>query len=704
MSLSSKTHTRQTVRSSLERSIAVGLSLACVTLIVIGIVQYRTMLAMIDTAHWVSHTNEVLAEIKTSMFDLQAAESAARGFALTGETEDLNKFKASLADTYQHERYLRSLTRDNPRQQQRLVFFEQLLNQRFARLNDVIEARRTAGIQAAVGITASSATREIISSINSVDRELENEERVLLEQRTEAARASALHALQIVVLGTVSGLLMVGIAGLIIHRHMLARRRVEREALHEKHLLTVLMDNSPASIFFKDLQSRFTRVNKATARWFGVNDPAEVIGKTDADFFSPEHAQKALADEQQILRTGRGMTSEEERETWRDRPDTWVWTSKLPLYDADGNLCGTFGVSRDITPRKLSERALEEANANLTRWVGELESRDRESVLLTEMNELLQTCMSEEEAQSLVSNFARDLFPQKSGALCLIKSSRNLVETVAHWGDIPSSETLFAPDQCWALRRGRLHAVAPNDVTPTCAHVRSDFTGAYMCVPMMAHGEALGMLHLSSQAAGSSDEDLKLRSLAATFAERVGLALANLRLREALRAQSIRDPLTGLFNRRYMEESLERELRRAERNNKPVAAIMIDLDHFKRFNDTFGHDAGDTLLHEFGGLLRARTRKEDIACRYGGEEFLLILPEAAIEDAYRRAEELREGVKHLDLGPARKAASVTASMGIALFPDHAQNANALLRAADSALYEAKSSGRDRVVLGNEIYA
>lgn len=691
------------MRRTLERSVAAGLSLACVTLIVIGIVQYRTTLALVDSAHWVTHTDEVLAEINTTISAMEKAETNARGFALTGQTSYIAALKDGIADVYLHDRHLRSLTSDNPRQQQRLAIFERLFAQRVALLNELVDARRTHGIDAAAQVTASVAAHEFVASITTVGQELENEELLLLQQRREAARATASRALIVIVVGTFAGLLLVAVAGITIHRGFLRRHEAEREALHEKHLLTALMDNIPDCIFFKDLESRFTRVNKACARGFGLRDPSEAVGKTDADFFGQEHAARTLADEQEILRSGRGFIGKEEQETWPDRPDTWSWTSKLPLYDVNGQLAGTFGVARDLTPRKRSEQALEEANSKLTVWVDELEARDRESVLLTEMSELLQTCLNEEEAQSVVSQFARNLFPGYSGALCLIKSSRNLVETVVAWGDTAPCDGIFQPEQCWALRRGRLHHVGPDHVAPNCAHVRAEFVGSYVCVPMMAQGESVGMLHLSTQAAEVAI-DSKLRALAATFAERVGLAVANLRLREALRAQSIRDSLTGLFNRRYMEESLERELRRAERNKKPIAAIMIDLDHFKRFNDTFGHDAGDRLLREFGNLLRTRTRKEDIACRYGGEEFLLILPDAGIEDAYSRAEELRESMKHLEIATPREAGGlVTASMGIALFPDHGQNAAALLRSADSALYEAKRNGRDRVVLGNEVY-
>jgi len=189
--------------------------------------------------------------------------------------------------------------------------------------------------------------------------------------------------------------------------------------------------------------------------------------------------------------------------------------------------------------------------------------------------------------------------------------------------------------------------------------------------------------------------------LAQAVTENIGLALANLKLREALRNQSICDPLTGLFNRRYMEETLERELRRAERKQLSLGIVMIDLDHFKSFNDNFGHEAGDLLLCEFSHYVQNHIRREDVPCRYGGEEFVLIIPESSLEATRRRGEQIRQAVKQLHVEHRGRAlGQVTTSVGVAIFPNHGSTAKSLLRVADAALYRAKSEGRDRVVVGN----
>jgi diguanylate cyclase (GGDEF)-like protein len=233
-----------------------------------------------------------------------------------------------------------------------------------------------------------------------------------------------------------------------------------------------------------------------------------------------------------------------------------------------------------------------------------------------------------------------------------------------------------------------------------CGHVGKAPPGGYVCVPMMAQGEALGLLHLQAGATegpGNGASGDTRQRLAVPVAEHLSLALANFTLRESLRNQSIRDPLTGLFNRRYMEESLRRELARVARSHGSVAILAIDVDHFKMFNDTFGHPTGDALLSGLGALLQERVRSEDIACRSGGEEFNLILPDCGLDDALLRAEGLREAVKALKVGVrGRSYGGVTISVGVAVSPTNGVEPGTLLQQADEALYRAKAQGRDRI--------
>jgi len=241
-----------------------------------------------------------------------------------------------------------------------------------------------------------------------------------------------------------------------------------------------------------------------------------------------------------------------------------------------------------------------------------------------------------------------------------------------------------------------------------CPHAKGTACGDSVCVPMMAYGDVIGLLHVripildSAVVGGTEDELERASALAQAVAEYVSLALANHRLRESLRNQAIRDGLTGLFNRRFAEETLSREIERAERCRANLSVIMADIDHFKIVNDTFGHDAGDFVLQRIGSLLKTRMRGHDVACRYGGEEFLVVLSDTSLDVAWQRAESLRQEIKALDMVYEGRTIGVTVSFGIAVFPEHGANAAGLLRAADAALYSAKNNGRDRVVIADAL--
>ena len=352
----------------------------------------------------------------------------------------------------------------------------------------------------------------------------------------------------------------------------------------------------------------------------------------------------------------------------------------------------------EIVERQQAEMALQQANDKLNTSVAELERRNQEAKLLTEMSDLLQACTSIEEAYRAISHIGPRLFPISAGALYTYSPSRDDLEAVLTWGTWPKEQTgrIFEPDKCWALRLGRPHKLDTLCTGLPCCNIPSTQGG--ICIPMIAQGESLGVLYLREKEVDMPHPFNE--QLAITTSEQIALALANLRLRETLRSQSILDPLTGLYNRRFMEETLTREIHRAERNQRPLNIIMLDIDHFKQFNDTFGHEAGDVLLRELGQMLKANTRGGDAACRFGGEEFVLILPEAMLEDAQKKAEELREKSRQLTVIHRGQALGIiTISLGVAAYPKHAMTGEALLRAADKALYQAKAEGRDRVVIG-----
>ncbi|MBV9571022.1 MAG: diguanylate cyclase [Alphaproteobacteria bacterium] len=347
-------------------------------------------------------------------------------------------------------------------------------------------------------------------------------------------------------------------------------------------------------------------------------------------------------------------------------------------------------IRRETKEREAAKTKLYETNERLQCSLADLQLRDNAGRSIALLGELLQTCRNTGEALSIAARHLQQLIPNIRGTIGLFSNSRDMIEASQAIGDGAGFAIEFAPDECWGLRRGRLHHSGGNE--PLCAHLPEKGDPTF-CLPMIAQGETIGAMSVSGPYSFTEIEQQTIQ----TIAEQLSLALANLRLQETLRHQSLRDPLTGLFNRRYLEDALVREVARMRRRNEPLSVVMIDIDHFKRFNDTHGHQGGDALLAEFGLLLSRHARDEDIPVRYGGEEFALIMPGASLEIAAERAERLRDAVKRLHVRLSGKALGlVTLSAGVAAYPIHGGSGLAVIGEADAALYRAKQNGRDRV--------
>jgi diguanylate cyclase (GGDEF)-like protein/PAS domain S-box-containing protein len=491
---------------------------------------------------------------------------------------------------------------------------------------------------------------------------------------------------------------------LSVARNIAERRQANEELKKERDFTSAVLDIVGAQVVVLDRDGRIIRFNRACELLSGYSFQ-EVKGKHIWEILTED----ATLTKSRIKREVAGDYPSMYEEYWiiRSGERRLISWSTTALLDDDNNVEHLISTGVDITERKQAEKALQDANKKLATWVDDLEERRREMALLSEMGELLQNCEGFEEAYAVSARYIQKLFPFDHGALCLSSASRDMVEAVEMWGDPIPTERVFTPSDCWALRRGRSHLVDNPQPGLMCAHVLNPQVAKYLCVPMMARSEALGVLHLR-HATGEKGQQGTLwlpsnehkQQLAVAVADQIAMALANLRLRETLRNMAIRDPLTGLFNRRYMEESLERELRRAERRKTTVGVIMFDIDHFKDFNDIYGHDGGDALLRELGSFVKTRTRGEDIACRYGGEEFVYVLPESSLSNTKNRAEQLRQEVKQLKVYHLGKPLNkISISLGVCAFPEHGLTAETILKTVDTALYRAKNEGRDRAIVG-----
>ncbi len=397
----------------------------------------------------------------------------------------------------------------------------------------------------------------------------------------------------------------------------------------------------------------------------------------------------------------------EHRIVHRDGSVRWIRNTPV-VRKENGKVVSYEGLIYDITERKRAEQAAQRMNEELRMTNIELEIHGRDDAHLNDLSNNLHAANTADEAYAALQVYAPKLFPGSSGVLMVLSQSRELIEVAASWGEPSGEDPVMAPDACWALRRGRAHEVRPDEPSVTCQAMVSASPYGTMCIPIAAQGEALGVLQVrfGPPAEGLPAASLERvaeakRTLALKTADTVALSLANIHLRRLLREQAIRDPLTGLFNRRYMEETLNREERRAVRQNTPISIVMIDIDRFKDFNDTYGHEAGDAALQMLGEYLGANFRGGDIPCRYGGEEFTLVMPGADPETAWHRADAARQEVEKLMVMFQDKAVSrVTISMGVAGYPGDGDSWSTVLDAADKALYQAKAAGRNRCVLAS----
>ncbi len=486
------------------------------------------------------------------------------------------------------------------------------------------------------------------------------------------------------------------IGGLAIFRDVTERIELEQSKHTSEQRYRELIENAYDMVYTHDIAGKITSINKAAER---------ILGYTRSEAYQMRFQQFVATEfRETVQRTlDRQLTdhvpgTQEIQIVTKDGDRVMLEVSTRIIY-REGKAIGIQGIARDITERKKWENTLKDANQKLENWVHKLEQRTHEMTLLSEMGDILRACMSTREVYDVIVNVAQEIFPGQGGALYVLGPLRNIAESVAEWGDTAGLEATFTPNECWALRRGRMHCVDDVETGLLCKHLHAPLPKGYLCIPMMAQSEAVGILFLKQT------EDIQVseakQKLAVAMAESVATALSNLRLHETLRNQSIRDPLTGLFNRSFMEECLELEIRRAVRSQQPLSTIMLSIDDFHEFVERFGLDERDSLVCDIGTMLESNIRKGDITCRYSGPVFVFILPTAGSKVAQQRADNLR---KLIATSQEKRSDTteypVTISAGLAVFPEHGQTVEALMRSAEAALNRARSEGGNSVFVAN----
>jgi diguanylate cyclase (GGDEF)-like protein/PAS domain S-box-containing protein len=495
--------------------------------------------------------------------------------------------------------------------------------------------------------------------------------------------------------------------GLIVGSEVSERHRLAIDLIEQTTYLDSLIQNSPLGIAVLDRQGRIELANSAFEKLFEC-DRQELASIDIGSMGVPDDGDAGSAQLTPQIFAGKAVHGTV-RQRRKDGALLDLALHGVPLLVND-EVRGAYLIYEDISEQIRANEAQRQHAESLDQLVKESELRTRQMIELNEMGALLQCSGTVQEACVVVANCVQKLFPEApSGALYLFRSSRDLIEAAVRWGKRDMLAPTFPPTACWSLRRGQPHWSEPPGSGIACQHLTKTSNSECLCVPMVAQGNTIGILHLEFKNAtrlrnGSGTGGFfrdSHQQLALSVASHIALSLASLQLRETLREQSIRDPLTRLFNRRFLEESLERELQIASRKKQPIAVLFLDLDHFKRFNDTFGHDAGDMVLQSLADLFRTFFRSTDICCRYGGEEFAIILPESSAQDAAVRANALRSEVANLRLQYKKQTLGpLSLSAGVAAFPEHASASHELLKIADQCLYESKARGRDVVTVAS----
>lgn len=472
-----------------------------------------------------------------------------------------------------------------------------------------------------------------------------------------------------------------------------ARKHAEQLARDGEAMFRSLVEQNMSGTAMVAEDGTIAYLNPRAIEMLGFDDSSPAIGRPVLDFIA-DSDKPAVAEAMQAL-FGMRQDSVEVAVRLRRTDDD--------ILDvlAQGTL-GTFLERRvifailvDITERRRAEDKIARLNEQMAATVAVLRRRDHDQTEIAKLSDLLQSCATVAEAYPIIAAAGRLVFPNSNGALAQVERGTRDLTRVAAWNSDRAMLPQFLVEDCWALRTGQPREVAGPKGAVQCHHFGQPPLGPYICLPLVVQGETRGLLHLGLGEGCTIDDGV--RHTMQSLSDVVKLSLANINQRELLGQQALRDHLTGLFNRRYLLETLPREVRRAQRNGSPLTVAMLDIDFFKRFNDVHGHDAGDLVLSELGVVLRGDLRAEDIACRYGGEEFLVVLPDCDLAAARARLTTMCTAVKRkAQVFRGQTLPRVTLSVGLATLSEALPNSESLITAADKAMYLAKTNGRDRI--------
>lgn len=661
----------------------------------------------IDTTRQLTQVHQVMEDLESILKDISEAKSSQRDFIITGQDAFLQSCQSALFSINDQVMDIRKVGRSGGGLEEKLEALNSLLVQEITFFRQTIAARRDGGFNQAVQMIQGAEGMESMDRIRQLVVDLKEDQRNLAERQAGIVRGKAFQISLAFWGGFALDCVLLLILYRMIHQEMKGRWKAERELNAKGDQLNLVLQSMMNGVVAAGTDGRFFMVNPASEKLLGI-DPGAVPPLEEWPFrlgiFHPDGQTPFKPDDLPLARVLRGEECQEEV-LFICNPKVphglYLSVNGVPLRNASGEVIGGIVVHADVNEKKKIEKMILKDNEFLKLALDKMERYNHEITMLVNLLESLQACLSEKEVAKTVVDMMQSMFPDTTGCILTPDLPKNRMEVLASFGEESTTQSSFSLDDCWAMRRNQAHLSGSTNTSLVCNHLSEREPLEYLCVPLAAQGQMVGMLHIGSRFEGKLLE--RQKKLALLMAEQIALALANLRLRESLRNQSIRDALTGLYNRRYMEEQLEKEVNRSGRDGRKLSALMIDIDHFKEFNDRHGHAAGDTVLGSVGTLLNRMGRKSDLTCRYGGEELVVLFPETRLEDALDLADRLRLAIKELALEHrGQPLGPVTVSVGVATCPDDGKTAAELLRAADIALYHAKATGRDRVSAWRDI--
>jgi diguanylate cyclase (GGDEF)-like protein/PAS domain S-box-containing protein len=665
-----------------------------------SITEFRNLLNAND---WVIHTYDVIVTTDNIIYDFSDIIGHQRGYLITGDKSFMKSQPAMEKDLNEKMDHAIVLTQDRDSQNQIFKTLKSLIAARMIILRHVTQLKDDNQFTDPVGLQTFYQGHTLGDEIKALAVSIKSTEYELLEVRNAEVVTKAWYINRFFIIGSLLSIFTLFIAFYLFNAELRKRHKAERHQQALKSQLNSVIEGAHDMIAAVDKDFRYFLFNNAYQLEFEKLFAKKIqVGMTVQELLAhdPESRDKLVASWKTSL-DGKEYIKKINFNANGQRNDYEI-NSSLVRKD-DGDVMGAVHIIRNITIQVIEQEKLKLEYEMLHQGNLELKERNQKITLMVEMSDVMLACGSLKELCQVAAKYSAKILNFSSGIIYIMHPSKNYLESFDSWGKPTKQHGTFTFDACWALRLGRIHNAAAGKNDLICSHVQNPRNDEilYLCVPLMAQNDIYGLLYfeISQTLCPNNVLPESERLLVNAFAELTALSLANVRLRENLHFQSVRDPLTSLYNRRYLEEFLLKQLHQSERTKSPLSVLMMDLDHFKRINDFYGHDAGDLALKELGKILSGGIRAGDLACRYGGEEFLLVLFNTDAEAAKARAEILREEVSHIrikygtqDVGP------IQISIGIAVYPQDGLTSAELIETADKALYEAKNSGRNKSVL------